>query len=191
MSQKFYPGSARNWSTLDTVQLQFGSATATFTGNRSIHTPAEYSYHCQSVNSFQDPLLVKVNSTGNSSNWRLNFVDFQVQLHAFWMYPSVFVCHYWIVITDIVFSHLDLSCAIDSGLWPGQFRRFLLRQRLRRLLLRWDLDGAADYTDFPVDFRVRPADDREFKHNGSIWWPKGSNDFSASVRVTRSHSSVH
>lgn len=103
MSQKFYPGSARNWSTLDTVQLQFGSATATFTGNRSIHTPAEYSYHCQSVNSFQDPLLVMVNSTGNASNWRLNFVDLQVQLHAFWMYPSVFVCHYWIVITDIVF----------------------------------------------------------------------------------------
>lgn len=80
MSQKFYPGSARNWSTLDTVQLQFGSATATFTGNRSIHTPAEYSYHCQSVNSFQDPLLVMVNSTGNASEWRLNFVDFQVQL---------------------------------------------------------------------------------------------------------------
>lgn len=79
MSQKFYPGSARNWSTLDTVQLQFGSATATFTGNRSIHTPAEYSYHCQSVNSFQDPLLVMVNSTGNASEWRLNFVDFQIQ----------------------------------------------------------------------------------------------------------------
>lgn len=91
MSQKFYPGSARNWSTLDTVQLQFGGATATFTGNRSIHTPTEYSYHCQSVNSFQDPLLAIVNYTGNASDWRLNFVDFQVQLLALWMYQHAFV----------------------------------------------------------------------------------------------------
>lgn len=89
MSQKFYPGSARNWSTLDTVQLQFGTAFATFTGNQSIYTPSEYSYHCQSVTSFRDPLLVMVNSTGNGSDWKLNFVDFQVQLDAFTMYQSI------------------------------------------------------------------------------------------------------
>lgn len=83
MSQKFYPGSARNWSTLDTVQLQFSTASATFSGNQSMSTPSEYSYHCQSVSSFRDPLLVMTNSTGNGSLWRLNFVDFQVELDAF------------------------------------------------------------------------------------------------------------
>lgn len=103
MSQQFYPGSARNWSTLDSVQLQFSGATATFTGNRSIHTPSEYSYHCQSVTSFQDPLLVLVNHTGNASEWRLNFVDFQVQLRAFWMCQSVFVNQHWFVFLIVIF----------------------------------------------------------------------------------------
>lgn len=90
MSQRFYPGSARNWSTLDSVQLQYNGLSATFLGNRSIHTPAEYSYHCQTVNSFQHPLLVSNNATGNATNWRLNFIDFQVQFHVFSSYHSIF-----------------------------------------------------------------------------------------------------
>ncbi|XP_035512688.1 V-type proton ATPase subunit S1b [Morone saxatilis] len=76
MSQRFYPVSARNWSTLDSVQLQSSSLTESFIGSRSIYAPAEYSFHCQSVSSFQDTLLVPNNTT---SQWRLNFVDFQIQ----------------------------------------------------------------------------------------------------------------
>lgn len=90
MSQRFYPGSARNWSTLNSVQLQFNGLSATFIGNRSIHTPAEYSYHCQTVNSFPDNLLVSNNATGNTKDWRLNFIDFQVQFHLFSSYHSIF-----------------------------------------------------------------------------------------------------
>lgn len=79
MSQRFYPVSARNWFTLDTVQLQNNSLTASFVGRRGIYAPAEYSFHCQLVSSFQDALLVPNNPAFNVSQWRLNFVDFQIQ----------------------------------------------------------------------------------------------------------------
>lgn len=79
MSQRMYPVSARNWFTLDSVELQFGGQTASFIGSRGIYAPAEYSFHCQSVNSFQDALLVPNNTNQNTTQWRLNFVDFQIQ----------------------------------------------------------------------------------------------------------------
>ncbi|XP_036959021.1 V-type proton ATPase subunit S1-like [Acanthopagrus latus] len=79
MSQKFYPVSGRNWFTLDTVQLQSNSLTANFLGARGIYAPAEYSFHCQSVNSFRDALLVPNSTAGNTTAWRLNFIDFQIQ----------------------------------------------------------------------------------------------------------------
>lgn len=79
MRRQFYPVSARNWFTLDSVQLQSGGLTASFIGSRNIYAPAEYSYHCQSVNSFQDALLVPNNTNQNTTQWRLNFIDFQIQ----------------------------------------------------------------------------------------------------------------
>ncbi|XP_023248824.1 V-type proton ATPase subunit S1-like [Seriola lalandi dorsalis] len=79
MSQRFYPVSARNWFTLDSVQLQFNGLTASFIGRRGIYAPAEYSFHCQSVNSFQDALLVPNNTNQNTTQWRLKFIDFQIQ----------------------------------------------------------------------------------------------------------------
>lgn len=80
MSQRFYPVSARNWFTLDSVQLQSNGQTASFIGRRGIYAPAEYSFHCQSVTTFQDALLIPDESSmmQNTSQWRLNFVDFQV-----------------------------------------------------------------------------------------------------------------
>lgn len=79
MRRQFYPVSARNWFTLDSVQLQSGGLTASFIGSRNIYAPAEYSYHCQSVSSFQDALLVPNNTNQNTTQWRLNFIDFQIQ----------------------------------------------------------------------------------------------------------------
>lgn len=79
MSQRFYPVSARNWFTLDSVQLQSNGVTASFSGRRGIYAPAEYSFHCQSVASFGDALLVQNSTSVNASQWRLNFVDFQIQ----------------------------------------------------------------------------------------------------------------
>ncbi|KAM9350384.1 V-type proton ATPase subunit S1b [Symphorus nematophorus] len=79
MSQRFYPVSARNWSSLDSVTLQYRDLTASYIGSRNMYGPAEYSYHCQSVSSFQDALLVPNNTHDNTTNWKLHFVDFQIQ----------------------------------------------------------------------------------------------------------------
>lgn len=79
MTQRFYSVSARNWFTLDSVQLQSNGLTASFIGSRGIYAPAEYSFHCQSVSSFQHALLVPNNTNQNTTQWRLNFVDFQIQ----------------------------------------------------------------------------------------------------------------
>ncbi|XP_028308786.1 V-type proton ATPase subunit S1b [Gouania willdenowi] len=79
MSQRFYPVSARNWFTLDTVELRMNGSTASFVGNRSIYAPVEYSFHCQSVTSLRDALLVQDSLDFNVSDWNLNFVDFQIQ----------------------------------------------------------------------------------------------------------------
>ncbi|XP_061628498.1 V-type proton ATPase subunit S1-like isoform X3 [Phyllopteryx taeniolatus] len=79
MSQRFYPVSARNWFTLDSVQLQSDGVTASFAGSRAIYAPAEYSFRCQSVSSFRDALLVPNSTDRNVSDWKLNFIDFQIQ----------------------------------------------------------------------------------------------------------------
>ncbi|XP_035015980.1 V-type proton ATPase subunit S1 [Hippoglossus stenolepis] len=79
MSQRFYPVSGRNWFTLDSVQLQSGSETVSFSGSRGIYAPAEYSFHCQSVSSFKDALLVLNSTNKELSESRLNFIDFQIQ----------------------------------------------------------------------------------------------------------------
>ncbi|KAF3860890.1 hypothetical protein F7725_001145 [Dissostichus mawsoni] len=79
MSQRLYKVSARNWFTLDSVQLQSKNLTASYIGRRNIYAPAEYSFHCQSVTSFRDTLLVPSNNNQNTTQWRLNFVDFQIQ----------------------------------------------------------------------------------------------------------------
>ncbi|KAM9856105.1 V-type proton ATPase subunit S1b isoform 2-T2 [Aulostomus maculatus] len=79
MSQKFYPVSGRNWFTLDSVTLQANGLVGSFIGSRGIYAPAEYSFHCQSVTSFRDALLVPNNTNTNTTQWRLNFIDFQIQ----------------------------------------------------------------------------------------------------------------
>ncbi|XP_018543574.1 V-type proton ATPase subunit S1 [Lates calcarifer] len=79
MTRRFYRVSARNWFTLDSVQLQSNGLTASYTGSRGIYAPAEYSFHCQSVTNFQNALLVPNNTNQNTSQWKLNFTDFQIQ----------------------------------------------------------------------------------------------------------------
>ncbi|KAM9341819.1 V-type proton ATPase subunit S1-like [Pholidichthys leucotaenia] len=79
MRQRFYSVSARNWFTLESVQLEVNGTTASFSGSHGIYAPAEYSFHCQSVTNFRDALLVPDKFNENSTQWRLNFVDFQIQ----------------------------------------------------------------------------------------------------------------
>ncbi|XP_026223143.1 V-type proton ATPase subunit S1-like [Anabas testudineus] len=79
MSRRFYPVSARNWFTLDSVQLQYQGQSLSFIGSRFLTAPAEYSFHCQSVTSYQEPLLVPNSTNQVTSQWQLNLVDFQIQ----------------------------------------------------------------------------------------------------------------
>ncbi|XP_064155761.1 V-type proton ATPase subunit S1-like isoform X1 [Anguilla rostrata] len=78
MSRRFYPVSAREWFTLDAVELEYDGQTAFFNGSRDLNAPAEYSYHCASVTSFSHALLVPFDPT-ESGQWRLSFTDFQIQ----------------------------------------------------------------------------------------------------------------
>ncbi|KAM9785705.1 V-type proton ATPase subunit S1b [Neosynchiropus ocellatus] len=79
MSQRYYRVSARNWFTLDAVQLQANSSMKSFVGSRGVYAPAEYSFHCMAVSSLQDALLVPNNTVQNTSEWAVTFVDFQIQ----------------------------------------------------------------------------------------------------------------
>uniref|UniRef100_A0A3Q4G0S1 ATPase H+ transporting accessory protein 1b n=1 Tax=Neolamprologus brichardi TaxID=32507 RepID=A0A3Q4G0S1_NEOBR len=79
MSKRFYPVSAREWFSLDAVELQFANLSASYIASRDIYAPAEYSFHCQSVANFGDALLHPNTTDRNSSEWRLNFIDFQIQ----------------------------------------------------------------------------------------------------------------
>ncbi|XP_028824776.1 V-type proton ATPase subunit S1-like [Denticeps clupeoides] len=78
MSRKFFPVSARNWSTLDQLEILYDQQLATFIG-RNIYSPAEYSYHCQRVSNTRDPLLFPWNTSDSSNQWRITFTDFQIQ----------------------------------------------------------------------------------------------------------------
>ncbi|KAM7411244.1 hypothetical protein PAMA_021302 [Pampus argenteus] len=113
MSQRFYSVSARNWFTLDSVQLQSSGQTATFIGSRGIYAPAEYSFHCQSVNSFQDALLVPSNTNSNTTQWKLNFIDFQIQ--GFGLVKG----------TDFSYAS-DCASFFTPGIWMGLLTSLLM-----------------------------------------------------------------
>ena len=122
MSQKLYPVSARYWFTLDSVLLKSPNGSVSFNGSRGIYAPAEYSFHCMSVNSFRDPLLIRGESDPNTSNWMVNFVDFQVLMP--------FSCTYF---TKALMSQLGLGIStVDSNGYDFGFPRFRLDFQLNR-----------------------------------------------------------
>ncbi|XP_061075954.1 ATPase H+ transporting accessory protein 1a [Conger conger] len=79
MGRRFYRVSAREWFTLDQVELEYDGQTAVFNGSRNIYAPAEFSYHCESVTSFRYALLVPRSTTDNANQWRVSFTHFQIQ----------------------------------------------------------------------------------------------------------------
>ncbi|KAM9445119.1 V-type proton ATPase subunit S1b [Clarias gariepinus] len=76
MNKIFFPVSARNWTVMQEVQLIYDGKTAIFNASRGIYSPAEYSFHCQNVNSFNSPLLVPRDL---NNPWKVVFTDFQIQ----------------------------------------------------------------------------------------------------------------
>lgn len=60
----------------------------------------------------------------------------------------------------------------DSGL-QREWRRVLVRQRLRRLLLSGDLDGPDDQPAHGAAAHLRPPHDPAAAHHGPLWRPQG------------------
>ncbi|XP_026872304.2 V-type proton ATPase subunit S1b isoform X1 [Electrophorus electricus] len=79
MRKIFFPVSARNWTVIEKVELNYDGQRAVFNSSRGIYSPAEFSFHCQSVSSSESPLLVPSNAKDNASQWNILFTDFQIQ----------------------------------------------------------------------------------------------------------------
>ncbi|KFV19963.1 V-type proton ATPase subunit S1, partial [Tauraco erythrolophus] len=79
MTNKFYEVSARNWSTLDSVEIvQDGEKLATF--NVSVMSaPAEYSFHCQLVGTSNLYPAKLIPSNEEANNWDVFISRFQIQ----------------------------------------------------------------------------------------------------------------
>lgn len=176
MTRQFYPVSGRYWFTLDSVQLESNGVTETFIGKNTIYAPAEYSFHCQSVSSFKDALLIPNITDGQTVQGSLNFINFQVCRSC-----SLILKHKYCFFKDTVVTHLFSDT--DPGLQFGQWNQLLLRQRLCRFLHWRDLDGPAHLTAHDPHLSLRLAYDNAGEHHGSLWRPQRSFNFSASVRV--------
>lgn len=93
MRKIFFPVSARNWTVMERVQLNYDGQTANFNGSRGIYSPAEYSFHCQIVSNAQGALLVPQTVTDSATHWTILFTDFQVPSHSVSALSQLCVLH--------------------------------------------------------------------------------------------------
>ncbi|XP_009869127.1 PREDICTED: V-type proton ATPase subunit S1-like [Apaloderma vittatum] len=88
MTNKFYGGSARNWSTLDSVEIvQDGGIFAKFNVS-AISAPAEYSFHCQLVGTSDLYPARLIPSNNEAKKWdvfisRLQMQGFNIENNQF------------------------------------------------------------------------------------------------------------
>ncbi|XP_068257545.1 V-type proton ATPase subunit S1 [Nyctibius grandis] len=79
MTNKFYGGSARNWSTLDSIEIiQDGEKFAKFNVS-VISAPAEYSFHCQLVGTSNVYPARLIPSNNEAKNWDVLISRLQIQ----------------------------------------------------------------------------------------------------------------
>ncbi|XP_015274363.1 PREDICTED: V-type proton ATPase subunit S1-like [Gekko japonicus] len=78
MTNRFYVGSARNWSTLDSVEIVQDNRTATFSVS-IISSPVEYSFHCQLVGTRRQYGARLIPSNDEAQNWEVVISEFQIQ----------------------------------------------------------------------------------------------------------------
>ncbi|NXS67966.1 VAS1 ATPase, partial [Pandion haliaetus] len=79
MTNKFYGGSARNWSTLDSVEIvQDGEKFAKFNVS-VISAPAEYSFHCQLVGTSNLYPARLIPTNNEAKNWEVFISKLQIQ----------------------------------------------------------------------------------------------------------------
>ncbi|NXP31400.1 VAS1 ATPase, partial [Leiothrix lutea] len=78
MTNKFYAASARNWSTLDSVEIvQDGEKFAKFNVS-GISGPAEYSFHCQLVGT-SNLYPARLVPSNEAKNWNVFISELQIQ----------------------------------------------------------------------------------------------------------------
>uniref|UniRef100_A0ACB8FQI1 Uncharacterized protein n=1 Tax=Sphaerodactylus townsendi TaxID=933632 RepID=A0ACB8FQI1_9SAUR len=78
MTNKFYEGSARNWFTLDSVEIVQNGTTAKFRVS-IISSPVEYSFHCQLVGTRSQYGARLIPLDDKEKTWDVVISDFQIQ----------------------------------------------------------------------------------------------------------------
>ncbi|XP_030071972.1 V-type proton ATPase subunit S1 [Microcaecilia unicolor] len=106
LTNQFYLGSARNWSTLDFVQIFQDDVLVTTFRVYTASAPAEYSFHCQLVGtSEQNGSRLVYDEKGSSQKWDILMTDFQIQGFN---------------IKDNQFSYAsDCASFFSPGIWMG------------------------------------------------------------------------
>ncbi|NXK52364.1 VAS1 ATPase, partial [Chauna torquata] len=79
MTNKFYGGSARNWSTLDSVEIVQDEEKFAKFNVSVISAPAEYSFHCQLVGTSSLHPARLIPSNNEAKNWDVFISRFQMQ----------------------------------------------------------------------------------------------------------------
>ncbi|XP_035182786.1 V-type proton ATPase subunit S1 [Oxyura jamaicensis] len=79
MTNKFYGGSARNWSTLDSVEIVQDEERIARFNVSVISAPAEYSFHCQLVGTSSLYPARLIPSNNEARNWDVFISRFQLQ----------------------------------------------------------------------------------------------------------------
>lgn len=81
MTNRFYAASARNWSTLDSVEIvQDGEKFAKFNVS-GISGPAEYSFHCQLVGT-SNLYPARLVPSDEAKNWNVFISELQVSMRC-------------------------------------------------------------------------------------------------------------
>ncbi|XP_061844761.1 V-type proton ATPase subunit S1-like [Colius striatus] len=139
MTNKFYEGSARNWSTLDSVEIiQDEENTAKFNVS-VISAPAEYSFHCQLVGTSNLYPVRLIPFNDEAKNWdvfisRLQIQGFNIENNQFsyasdctgffspgiWMGLVTSVLFLWILTYGIhMIMQLTTNSRFDDPKAPG------------------------------------------------------------------------
>jgi len=83
MTNMFYGGSARNWFTLDSVEIVQDEEKLAKYNVSVISAPAEYSFHCQLVGTSSLYLARLIPSNFEAINWDVFIFRFQVSTHCY------------------------------------------------------------------------------------------------------------
>jgi len=82
MTNKFYEGSARNWSTLDSVEIVQDEEKFAKFNVSVISAPAEYSFHCQLVGTSNLHPARLIPTNNEAKNWDVFISTLQVSTHC-------------------------------------------------------------------------------------------------------------